>query len=42
MRALGPPQSFVAKIEAGHRRVNVIELQDLARRYRKPLAFFVE
>jgi transcriptional regulator with XRE-family HTH domain len=41
-RALGRPQSFIAKIEAGQRRVDVIELQDLAKVYGKPLGFFVE
>jgi ribosome-binding protein aMBF1 (putative translation factor) len=37
-RALGRPQSFVAKIEAGQRRVDVIEPQELARL----IAFFAE
>ena len=41
-RRLGRLQSFIAKIEAGQRRVDVIELQDLARVYRKPLTFFIE
>jgi transcriptional regulator with XRE-family HTH domain len=41
-RALRQPQSFIAKIEAGQRRVDVIELQDLARLYRRPIAFFLD
>ncbi len=41
-RALGRPQSFIAKIESGQRRVDVIELQDLARVYRKSLSFFLQ
>ena len=41
-RALGRPQSFIAKIESGQRRVDVIELQDLARTYRRPISFFLE
>ena len=40
-RALGRPQSFVAKIESGQRRVDVIELQDLAKLYRKQLTYFL-
>jgi len=39
-RLLGRPQSFVSKCEAGERRVDIIELEDFARVYRKPLAFF--
>ena len=35
------PQSFVSKIESGERRVDVVELSELARVYRKPLDFFV-
>ena len=40
-RKLGRPQSFVSKCESGERRVDVVELLDFARLYRKPLAFFV-
>ena len=39
--ALGRPQSFVSKCEAGQRRVDVVELQDYARLYRVSLNFFV-
>jgi hypothetical protein len=35
------PQSFVSKIESGERRVDVVELNELARLYGKPLDFFV-
>ena len=37
---LGKPQSFVAKIEAGERRVDFVDLQVLARVYGKPLEYF--
>ena len=35
------PQSQVSRMETGERRVDVIELDTLARVYRKPLSFFV-
>jgi hypothetical protein len=40
-RKLRRPQSFVAKVESGERRVDVIELIEFARLYRKPLTFFI-
>jgi transcriptional regulator with XRE-family HTH domain len=39
--ALRRPQSYVSKCESGERRVDVIELQDLAMLYRKPISYFV-
>jgi transcriptional regulator with XRE-family HTH domain len=39
--ALNRPQSFVAKCESGERRIDVIELEDFARLYRKPISFFL-
>lgn len=35
------PQSFVSKIESGERRVDVVELSELAQVYRRPLDFFL-
>lgn len=40
-RRLGKPQSYVSKCESGERRVDVVELAELARIYKKPLTFFV-
>jgi len=40
-KKLKRPQSFVSKIESGERRVDVVELSDLARVYRRPLDFFL-
>jgi transcriptional regulator with XRE-family HTH domain len=37
---LGKSPSFAAKIESGERRVDFIELQVLARLYKKPLSYF--
>jgi transcriptional regulator with XRE-family HTH domain len=39
--ALRRPQSFVSKCESGERRVDVVELDDLAKLYRKPIAYFL-
>jgi transcriptional regulator with XRE-family HTH domain len=41
-RRLGKPHSFVSKCELGERRVDFIELQQLARIYKKDLSFFCD
>jgi transcriptional regulator with XRE-family HTH domain len=33
-------QSFTSKIESGERRIDFVELQELAHLYKKPLSFF--
>jgi transcriptional regulator with XRE-family HTH domain len=40
-KRLQRPQSFVSKIESGERRVDVVELSELAKLYRRPLDFFL-
>ena len=40
--ALGARQKYVSKIETGERRIDPVELQELAQLYGKPLQFFLE
>jgi len=40
-KKLGKPQSFVSKCESGQRRLDVIELDELAQLYGRPLDFFI-
>ncbi len=37
--AIGRPQSFVAKCESGERRIDLVELAEIAALYRLPLEF---
>ena len=41
-KRLGKARSFVSKCELGERRVDFVELQQLARIYKKDLAFFTD
>jgi transcriptional regulator with XRE-family HTH domain len=41
-KKLKKPQAYVSKIERGERRVDVVELEELARLYKQPLAYFVK
>lgn len=38
---LKKPQSYISKIERGERRIDVAELQELAKIYKKEINFFV-
>ena len=38
---LGRTQSYISKIEAGQRRIDLIQLQELAQVYEKPLKYFM-
>lgn len=40
-KLLGKHQSYVAKCESGERRVDIIELVEFARLYKKSLDYFV-
>ena len=39
---LKKPQSFISKIESGERRVDVVELKQLAKIYKKDINFFIK
>lgn len=39
-KLVGRPQTWVSKCELGERRVDVVELEDLAGAYGKPLEWF--
>jgi len=39
---LGVSQSYVSKIEAGQHRIDVIQLKEFARIYKKKLSFFIK
>ena len=41
-KKLKKPQAYVSKIERGERRVDVVELGELARLYKKPLDYFTK
>ena len=41
-RKLKKPQAYVSKIERGERRIDVVELDELAKLYNKPLEYFTK
>ena len=38
---LNKPQSYLSKCETGERRVDIVELADFAKLYKKPLEYFL-
>jgi transcriptional regulator with XRE-family HTH domain len=41
-KTLKKTQSYLSKIEAGQRRIDVITLKELAKIYKKPLDYFIK
>ena len=41
-RTIGRTQSYVSKIEAGQRRIDVVQLKELAGGYKKKLDYFIK
>ena len=41
-KKLGKTQSYISKIEIGQRRVDIVQLKELAALYKKKLDFFIE
>lgn len=41
-KKLKKPQAYVSKIERGERRIDVVELDELASLYNKPLEYFTK
>ena len=39
---LGKTQSFISKIEAGQRRIDVVQLKKFAKTYKKSLDYFIK
>lgn len=39
---LGKTQSFISKIEAGQRRIDVVQLKEFAKIYKKSLDYFIK
>ena len=41
-KKLGKTQSYISKIEAGQRRIDVVQLKEFAEVYKKKLDYFIE
>lgn len=39
---LNKTQSFISKIESGQRRVDIVQLKEFAKIYKKPLEYFIK
>lgn len=40
-KKLGRTQSYVSKFESGQRRIDLVQLKELAKLYKKPLEYFI-
>jgi transcriptional regulator with XRE-family HTH domain len=41
-KQLGKTQSYISKIESGQRRIDVIQLKDFAKAYKKNINYFIK
>lgn len=41
-KKLGKPQSYISKIESGERRIDIVELKQLAKIYKKDISYFLK
>ena len=41
-KLLGNTQSYISKVESGQRRVDIVQLKEFARIYKKDLNFFIK
>lgn len=41
-KRLGRTQSYVSKLESGQRRVDIVQLRELAQVYKKRVSFFIK
>ena len=41
-KLIGKPQPYISKCESGERRLDVTELNNFAKIYKKPLLFFIK
>ena len=40
-KLLGVTQSFISKLESGQRRIDLVQIKDFAKIYKKPLSYFI-
>ena len=41
-KKLGTTQSYISKLESGQRKIDVIQLKELAKIYKKEISYFLE
>jgi len=41
-KKLGTTQSYISKLESGQRKIDVVQLKELAKIYKKNITYFVE